>query len=169
MKLEFVKETAEVINNEVSRVNAEIQNLKTTEVEMFNKKFSISHSLTMTMIDGKVATTVSSNSSMAVCFICGVDAVILRENSPEALKLGISPLHARIKFMECILHISYNKSFKAWRTNKDTKEQKEAVKTDIKKNFKLVLGLKVDVVKQGMGTTNDGNVSRRQIQQLQLT
>ena len=74
---------------------------------------------------------------MAVCFICGakstemnnLDAVILRTNSPEALKFGISPLHARIKFIECILHISYNKSFKARRTNKDTKEQKEAVKT----------------------------------------
>ena len=31
MKLEFVKETAEVINNEVSRVNAEIQNLTSKE------------------------------------------------------------------------------------------------------------------------------------------
>lgn len=177
MKFEFVKETADVINNEVNRVNTEIQNLKTTEFEMFNKKFAISHSLTMTMIDGKVATTVSKNCSMAVCFICGakptqmnnLDAVILRTNSAEALKFGISPLHARIKFMECILHISYNKSFKAWRTNKDTKEQQEAVKTEIKKKFKLVLGLKVDVVKQGMGTTNDGNVSRRFFENPEIT
>ena len=53
MKFKFVKETADVINNEVNRVNTEIQNLKTTKLEIFNKKFAISHSLTVTMIDGK--------------------------------------------------------------------------------------------------------------------
>lgn len=89
LKFEFIQETAEVINSEVSRVNDEIKNLRNTVVELHSRNFNISHTLKLTMIDGKVATTISGSSSMAVCFICGakpteinnLDAVILRESN----------------------------------------------------------------------------------------
>lgn len=169
LKFEFIKETADVINAEINRVNAEIDNLSNTVVDVHNRQFTISHCLALTMIDGKVATTISGTSSMAVCFICGakptemnnLDALLLRPNSDESLKFGISPLHARIKFMECILHIAYRLSFKKWRTTKETKEEMEANKAVIQQNMKVVMGLNVDVVKQGMGTSNDGNMARR--------
>lgn len=81
--------------------------------------------------------------------------------SEEGLQFGISPLHAMIKFMECILHIAYNKSFSKWKVSKDTKHEREKAKAEIQRNLKLVLGINVDMVKQGMGSTNDGNTSRR--------
>ncbi|XP_059216468.1 uncharacterized protein LOC131994136 isoform X2 [Stomoxys calcitrans] len=169
LKFEFIQETAEVINSEVSRVNDEIKNLRNTVVELHSRNFNISHTLKLTMIDGKVATTISGSSSMAVCFICGakptemnnLDAVILRKCSEEAVAFGISPLHARIKLMECILHISYRLSFKKWRTDSYTKIEMAANKAEIGKRLKLTLGINVDAVKQGMGTTNDGNTARR--------
>lgn len=143
LKFEFVKETASVINEEVNRVNKEINNLTNSIIEVHNKKFFITHKLSLTMIDGKIATTLTGSSSMSVCFICGakpremhnLDELAIRANSGEALKFGISPLHARIKFMECILHIAYNKSFAAWRTNKDTREIKEEAKATIQKTL----------------------------------
>ncbi|EFN80305.1 hypothetical protein EAI_00127, partial [Harpegnathos saltator] len=42
-----------------------------------------------------------------------------------------------------------------------TKEVKENAKKEIQEKFKRILGLNIDVVKQGMGTTNDGNTSRK--------
>lgn len=177
LKFEFIKETADVINAEVNRVNAEIGNLQNTVVEVHNKKFTVSHSLSLTMIDGKVASSITGTSTMAVCFICGakptemndIDALILRNTSDESLKFGISPLHARIKFMECILHIAYRLTFRKWRITKDVKLEMEANKAAIQDNLKQILGINVDVVKQGMGSTNDGNMSRRFFENPALT
>lgn len=45
-----------------------------------------------------------------------------------AVKMGMFPLHARIKFMECVLHISYNLPFKCWRTNAETRPIRETQK-----------------------------------------
>lgn len=99
-------------------------------------KFKINHQLLFTMIDGKIAQTVTNTASNAVCFICqakpsemnNLDEVRKKAVNTEAFKVGLSPLHARIKFMECILHIAYNKSFTSWRTNANTKTQKEEEK-----------------------------------------
>lgn len=63
--------------------------------------------------------------------------------------------------MECILHIAYNKSFHKWRIDAVTEPQKEQEKARIQEQFFKRLGVKVDYVKQGMGTTKDGNTSRR--------
>lgn len=177
IKFEFVKETAIVINEEVKRVEDEIANLVNTVVEVHNKIFSISHTLLLTMIDGKIASTLTQTSSMAVCFICNAkptemnDLEILKTKteSEDALKFGISPLHARIKFMECILHIAYRKHFKAWRTNANSRTAMEEEKRNIQRNLKAVLGINVDVVKQGVGSTNDGNTSRRFFENPRIT
>lgn len=62
----------------------------------------------------------------------------------EALKLGTSTLHARIRLMEYILHLSYNLSFKSWRTSATTrpiKEEANVFKINLKKElaYKLIL------------------------------
>lgn len=52
--------------------------------------------------------------------------------------------------------------FKKWsaRTRKE-KEMKRNTKMLIQDRFRKELGLNVDMVKQGFGTTNDGNSARR--------
>ncbi|CAH0551008.1 unnamed protein product [Brassicogethes aeneus] len=62
---------------------------------------------------------------------------------------------------EFILHLSYNLDFKAWRTTPETRPLKEKKKKLIQGEFWKKMSLRVDVVKHGSGTTNDGNTSRR--------
>lgn len=177
LKFEFVKETADVITSEVGRVQNEKKNLNKTIITISDKIFEVSHSLVLAMIDGKVANTITQTSSNAVCYICkakpsemnNLEILIMKPESEEALKFGVSPLHARIKFMECILHIAYNKDFAAWRTNSATKDIREQTKKIIQGKLKLSLGINVDMVKQGMGTTNDGNTSRRFFENPRIT
>lgn len=69
------------------------------------------------MIDGKIINYVSNTNSTSKCYICG--AMPSKMNDLAAMKArlihvkvdhfqyGLSPLHARIKFLECILKISY--------------------------------------------------------------
>lgn len=169
IKFQFVKETANVISEEVERVQNEIKDLKKTVVNIYDKSFEILHTPILTMIDGKVANVITQTSGMSVCFICqckpsemnNLEVLRTKPVSEEGLQFGISPLHARIKFMECILHIAYNKRFSKWRVTKDTKHEREKAKAEIQRNLKSVLGINVDMVKQGMGSTNDGNTSRR--------
>ena len=76
----------------------------------------------------------------------------------------MSPLHARTKFMECILKISY--CLPDGRSNYGTrdparKRAKKSKQREIKKEFRRRLGLKVDHVRRNMGTSNEGNTSRR--------
>lgn len=73
----------------------------------------------------------------------------------------MSSLHARIKFMEYILHLNYNLSFKSWRTSETTRSIREETKKHIQNQFKERVGIQVDIIKQGAGTTNNGNMARR--------
>lgn len=79
----------------------------------------------------------------------------------SVLSFGFSSLHAWILFFEATLHIAYNIEFKKWSAkSKKEKESKENRKNQIQKEFKDELGLIVDQMKQGVGTTNDGNTTR---------
>lgn len=169
LKFQFKKETPALILEEKQRVEEEIRSLQETVVHFGEYAISVSHRLYFTMIDGKVAQIVTNSSSSSNCIVCKakpsqMNNLDLIRNLPlneEALHLGISPLHARIRFMEYILHLSYNMDFKKWRASQDVRAIKEETKKSIQKDFAEKMGIKVDVVKQGAGTTNDGNVSRR--------
>ena len=63
--------------------------------------------------------------------------------------------------MEYVLHLSYNLDFKAWRTTETTKPIREQTKKRVQNEFRTRIGILVDMVKQGTGTTNNGNTSRR--------
>ncbi|EPB73357.1 hypothetical protein ANCCEY_07564 [Ancylostoma ceylanicum] len=41
-------------------------------------------------------------------------ALHVRQGDPSALAFGISPLHAWIRSMECLLHIAYRVDVKKW-------------------------------------------------------
>lgn len=88
-----------------------------------------------TMIDGKVLQTVTETASSQACPICKekpsgfFNFEAQRTFNEEALQFGISPLHAKIRFMEHILHISYDLSFgpegKTVRGNTENKKKRE--------------------------------------------
>jgi len=80
----------------------------------------------------------------------------------NAYNYGISSLHARIRCMEFLLHVSYNLPFKKWSIRDSVlKKQREENKRKIQQEFRKELGLLIDTVKQGLGSTNDGNTARR--------
>lgn len=162
---EFMKETEEVINSQINSIDAEISNLIPTKIG----DLVIFHELHMTMIDGKVATVRSETRSYANCNICHATPKEMNKwevisNKPPAVemyKYGLSSLHMWIRCFECILHISYNLDFKQWAARGEHKLLKEQKKKLTQTEMFQRTGLLVDIVKQGFGTTNDGNTARR--------
>ena len=136
---------------------------------------SVSHTLHLTMIDGKVANANSGPRDVAkstmTCNICGakpsemndLDPVIAKERDQEALQIGLSTLHAWIRMFEWILHVDYRIPLKMWAVKG---EENQAVlkerKAKIQAEFRERLGLHVDQPRAGgAGTSNDGNTARR--------
>lgn len=163
---QFVKESEAIVKAEVTRMKEEISALRPTECES-NK---VSHKLVMTMVDAKICTYLSEAKSNAACYIClakptemnNLEAVEKRVSSPEMLEFGLSSLHARINVMECLLHISYRLDIKKWAIRGEEDQNiRDAKKKIVQDRFRTELGLLIDVVKQGHGTTNDGNTARR--------
>ena len=100
----------------------------------------------MTMVDGKVINTLTESSSQ-VCFICkcnpkNMNNLHLMHNfqiNENNFKYGLSTLHAWIKFLECVLHISY-KLESAPTTKRTTVEQKNGI-AEKKRWYKLGFGM----------------------------
>ncbi|XP_003741834.1 uncharacterized protein LOC100904851 [Galendromus occidentalis] len=165
LRFTFAKETPEVTREEVQKTKTEIVQLRPSKIKMAGQEFQVEHRLLLTMIDGKVAQVLCDVPSMAVCCVCGalssemnkLEAISQRAISSEALQFGLSPLHARIKSMECFLHISYRLQFRSWRINARTTALHNQRKRGIQQKFRQRLGLLVDVV----GSTVDGNTARK--------
>lgn len=160
----FIKENKFSIIQEKNAIEAEIGNLEETVVG----EMTISHNLILTMIDGKV-TAVLCDTSTQRCDICkstpkemnDLPLILTKEVDADLYRYGLSSLHIWIRFMECILHIAYRLDLKTWVVKGDSKTIMETRKKNIQEAFKSQTGLLVDVVKQGHGTTNDGNTARR--------
>lgn len=169
LRFSYEKETLDLARAEKNRVEDEQRKLEATKVVIDTNVIFIRHLLVMTMLDGKVAQAITNTKSASACFICGalpsemndLTKLRLKPLNDDALKFGISPLHARIKCMEYILHVSYNKDFEQWRTTKDTRDLKENEKKRIQKEFLERVGIRLDFVKQGYGSSNTGNTARR--------
>lgn len=74
--------------------------------------------------------------------------------------------------MEWMLHIAYklNDGMSKWQARSvDEKKVVGDRKEQIQKKFKAVLGLNIDMPKQGFGSTNDGNTARRFFENVALT
>lgn len=164
MFFKFMKENTMNITQEKDYIQSQIDNLKETVCGLK----TISHTLMLTMIDGKITSVLSETSSQR-CDICkatpkemnNYELISKKPIDTDALNFGISSLHAWPRFMECILHISYKLDVKSWTTNSQNRSQIESRKKAIQDSFKSRTGLLIDVVKQGKGTTNDGNTARR--------
>ncbi|CAH2091615.1 unnamed protein product [Euphydryas editha] len=122
------------------------------------------------MIDGKVAQVLTDTPSSSTCTICGatprqmndLTKVSERPENENAYQYGLSTLHAWIRCMEMILHISYNLSFQTWSATSEEKQRlKQEKKVQVQKRFREELGLNIDKPRQGTGNSNDGNTARR--------
>lgn len=165
IKFQFIKESSVTVKNEVTEMETEIQNLVVTTAD---NSVLIRHDLLMTMIDGKIRTIISDTPSSSTCPIClakpselnELDRVTKKPVREDIYKYGFSSLHMWIRCMEYLLHVAYNMEFKTWIAKGDNKTLKEQRKKKIQDDFRNELGIIVDVVKQGVGTSNDGNTAR---------
>lgn len=166
IKFHFIKESTEVIEEEINRIKYEIEHLNTTKIN----NVQIEYSMILTMVDNKVCNSITHTTSAMRCYICNakptemndLEIVHSKTCNSDNFSFGISSLHAWIRCFQCLLHISYNMPFKKWTAS--TPELKKIQcerKQHIQKQFKDKLGLLVDFVKQGWGSSNDGNTARR--------
>jgi hypothetical protein len=103
-----------------------------------------------------------------VCDVCGNTSKDFNDlekkghENPATFKFGLSILHARIRLFESLLHLAYKIPLQKWQARSaDEKQSVKDTKAKIQKAFKSELGLLVDFPRQGFGSTNDGNTSRR--------
>ena len=99
---------------EIARVRAEISKVGKVEIVMQKVLFRFTFEIVLSMIDGKVllaANGILSSNSCSICNASGSEPTIQVNRSANATRLAMSPLHARIKFMENLLKIAYNLSF----------------------------------------------------------
>lgn len=122
-------------------------------------------------MDGKTIVFLTSGTTQT-CYICGckptemnqLEVVRKRAIKEKSLQYGLTILHAWIRFLECILHIGYRLNLKAPSKRGATQEQLEDIearKQDIHEKLYRTLGIRVDKVVQGKGTSNTGNIGRK--------
>ena len=170
ISLSFKKESAELIVQENDTLKKDINNINDTLISIGHCSILVKYKLFFTMIDGKVFQVLGDISSSQVCPICNAspkdmnDLVASKKRAinKDMLYHGLSPLHSYIRFMECILHISYRLKLKKWRVTGNGKEILNQEKSRIQSTLKEKLGLIIDVpADSGRGTSNDGNTARR--------
>lgn len=165
------KENSDLVKTTRAIIEEEIDNLQTFDYVSDKKNLTVHFDMRLTMVDGAVLNVLADNKSSSSCFVCGAKPTEMNliqvferdlKKREELHKHGLSTLHAWIKFFECILHIAYRLPLKIWRVSKnDDKQILNQRKSKIQEDFKKELGLNVDKVKTGFGTTNDGNTARR--------
>lgn len=169
LKFSFVKESTEVIINEYNKCHNLLEKVKTYCFDFNDVPFEVNFDLKCTMIDGKVCNVLTNQKASNCCNICRVGPKLINDLeyvktlpcNESFYKFGLSTLHCWIRSMEYLLHIAYNMDFQksAARTSSE-KEMKKSRKQKIQKLLNAKLSLPVDIVKQGFGTTNTGNVAR---------
>ena len=126
IKIEWIRETREVSLREETYMNNQIRNLQQYSSDIGPVRFQMD----LTMIDGKICNAISNSSSMR-CYICGatssqlnnIDKIRTYISNPENYRFGLSPLHAYIRFFECLLHISYRLDLKCWKVAAKDKDK----------------------------------------------
>lgn len=166
IKFTFEKETAKKIRFEVKLIEKQINELHSTTACMKNRVIRIEYKMLLTLVDGKVCSSIPETSSQ-VCYICGATPKTTnymrnKKSVVENCKFGLSTLHVRIRFVECLLHILYHLHARKWqmRTKQD-KEIFEYRKKEIQKEFRNKMALIVDQPKVVSGNSNDGKTARR--------
>lgn len=177
MKIEFLRESAQVSVIEKKRVDDEINALINSTTIVNQRNIQVSHKLIFSMIDGKVCNALTDTKSTQKCFLCGatsnmfnqIDEMISRTVNSDYLAFGLSVLHGWIRMFECILHLAYKLPLKKWQARGSDKTVVAENKSRIQKEFRDKCGLIVDTPKPGFGNTNDGNTARRFFKNAELS
>lgn len=170
IRIQFKKESVNLIKNEESYFKNKIEQLTPTEFKTHtNRKFYVDHVLQFTMVDGKVCNALTETSS-AKCYICqakptemnDIDKCLQKEVRTEHFEFGLSPLHAYIRFFEYFLHVSYRLDIRQWQIRGvEDKKKFQTRKENIQCEFRDKMGLIIDKPKTGgSGSSNDGNTAR---------
>ena len=130
------------------------------------------------MVDGKVLNALTETKSTHQCFLCGMrtkdfnnlnKAFTTPVIDRTRLEFGISIFHCWIRLFEFCLHIAYKLPLKTWRVSACGKQTVVETKKLIQHKFRLATGLLIDMPKQGLGNTNDGNSARKFFENPELT
>ncbi|OXU25246.1 hypothetical protein TSAR_008890 [Trichomalopsis sarcophagae] len=104
------------------------------------------------------------NDSNQRCFVCNatistfnqINNMIRRNINEHFLTYGFSALHANIRFMAAVLHISYRMTLKVPKDfNSTIIERKQAIQNSLRAEFGILVGW------YGAGNTNNGNTARK--------
>ncbi|XP_071576426.1 uncharacterized protein [Temnothorax nylanderi] len=166
----YAKEDKQLVKKEISEMNQEMDNLKPTVLEAF-LNIEVHHQLHFTMVDGKTI-NILTDTANSRCYICNagpkqmadLSTIKNRKITEGYLKYGLSTLHGWIKCLDCILHISYKLELKTATVRGADVEQRAIIqhrKKEIPAKLKDALGISVDQVCCGSGTSNTGNVARK--------
>lgn len=149
IKFDFMKETPQTTNEQFKFVDGQIDKLRKTTVVKDGEELETTHRFYSTMVDGKTINYLAENPSQANCNICRAtpkemndfDAIRRKECNDEVYAFGISPLHCWIRFLECILHISYRLKFEKWMVcNAEDKKTCAETKERIQLAYRLKTG-----------------------------
>lgn len=128
IRFRFVKESTDVIKEEISYVDESAKKLTPTEVILHGSKLMFEHVFKMTLIDGKVCNAATDTKSTSRCYICGATSKDFNNltqklnTSSTAIEFGLSVLHARIRLFESVLHLAYKLPVKKYREKRTNEE-----------------------------------------------
>lgn len=171
LEIEFTKETKTFIKLKSKEIQNSIDNLEVTVVNFGEKAINVSHRVLFTMVDGKVASSMTDTGA-ANCNICkakpsqmnDIDQIVARECCEEAIKMALPVLHLYIRFLEYFLNIAKRLGVAEQCYGKYTNAQKKAIKERHKmicNRLKNEIGIKLDQPTSKGGNTNTGNNARR--------
>ncbi|KAG8231059.1 hypothetical protein J437_LFUL010257 [Ladona fulva] len=168
-RIVFHKETPNFVKQQVEDIKRQILQMVPTKTVIEGIHYSISSVFSLTIIDGKTCSMLSNTASQN-CHICGASPKIMNDldalslikgpKNQNSLHFGISSLHAWIKCMESVLRIAYRLDIKSWRIKKMQKTATEAKKKEVQEKLRREMNILIDLLKQGYGSSNTGNVAK---------
>ena len=149
LKVEFMKETGDTIKAEEQYMAQQISVLDCTTTALGSAVLKVKHILVLSMVDGKVANTLTGTTSSQRCNVCSsgpkemndLKKVLTAKVNRKSLEMGLSTLHAYIRFMEWILHVSYKLDVKTYLKSKQVKAKVEARKMLVQNDLKKKAGI----------------------------
>lgn len=110
------------LHEDVRQLTKRATSLVPLDILIAGKKLTIHYEMLLTMIDGKVCNSITSTTSTMRCYLCGAtskefnDIKRMHQKKVEESRLsfGLSTLHARINFFECLLHLGYELGIRKW-------------------------------------------------------
>lgn len=169
IKLIFMQEKPSLIHNVEMDLMEQIERLLPFKTKVNDFNVEINFKLYLTMVDGAVTNVLAHNRASMNCYLCGATPSVMnsfhcmqRTIDERHLQYGLSTLHAWIKTFECLIHIAYRMPLKCWQVRgEENKRIFLEQKIKIQKEFRDKMGLIIDKVRTGYGTSNDGNTARR--------